>query len=196
MSLRLLVEANRTRRRFDQSRPVAPDLLEELVDLARLCPSGRNMQPLKFVLCADPAKNAEIFPLLGWAGYLKDWKGPEEGERPAAYVVIGLDKTLADDPGCDHGIVAQTMMLGAVERGLGGCIIGTVNRAGLAQVCNLPGTFETLLVLALGVPLEAVMVEPMPASGDVKYWRDKGGIHHVPKRGLDELIVGRYPQQD
>ena len=191
-----LVEANRSRRRFDQSKKVDMESLVELVELARLTLSGRNMQPLKYVLCTDSATCDGIFPLLGWAAYLKDWKGPAEGERPTAYVIVCLDKTLADNPGCDHGIVAQTMMLGAVERGLGGCIIATVNRAKLAEVCDIPDTLDILLVLALGVPSEAVAVEPMPGDGDVKYWHDKDGIHHVPKRSLDELIIARYPQSN
>lgn len=136
MNFRDLVVNNRTRRIFDESRPVALETLVDLVDLARYMPSGMNKQPLKYVAVADKAMCGEIFPLLGWAGYLKDWPGPAEGERPTGYIVILLDKNVAESPGCDHGIACQTIMLGAVEQGLGGCIIGTVNRKNWS-VCSI-----------------------------------------------------------
>ena len=194
MKFRELVANNRTRRIFDQSRPIAVDTLVELIDLARLTPSGMNKQPLKYVAVADDTVCADIFPLLGWAGYLKDWRGPAEGERPTGYIVILLDTAIADSPGCDHGIVSQTIMLGAVEKGLGGCIIGTVNRKKLAGLLDLPDEYEVLLVLALGVPAEDVVVEALPSDGKIEYWRTSDGTHHVPKRGLEEVLVGRYPE--
>ena len=194
MEFRELVANNRTRRIFDQSRPVALDTLVELIDLARLTPSGMNKQPLKYVAVADDTVCADIFPLLGWAGYLKDWRGPAEGERPTGYIIILLDTAIADSPGCDHGIVSQTIMLGAVEKGLGGCIIGTVNRKKLAGLLDLPDEYEVLLVLALGVPAEDVVVEALPSGGKIEYWRTSDGTHHVPKRGLEEVLIGRYPE--
>lgn len=191
MDLKEMVIQNRSRRRFDQSRPVDMDTLVELVELARLTPSAKNMQPLKYALTAGRELCAEIFPLLGWAGYLKGWKGPEEGERPTAYITVVLDTSLADDPYCDHGIVSQTMMLGAVERGLGGCIIASVNKKKLSQVLGLDERHEVLMVLALGVPVEEVVVEPLPSEGKIEYWRTADDIHHVPKRSLDTLIVAQ-----
>jgi nitroreductase len=193
MEFKKLVAACRTRRVFDQSRPLDVATLAELVDLARMTPSGRNLQPLKYALVAEPNLCRDIFPLLGWAGYFKDWPGPGEGERPTGYIVILLDTAIADSPGCDHGIVSQTIMLGAEEKGLGGCIIGTVNRRKLASLLGLEPHFEILLVLALGVPAEDVVMEPLPSDGKIEYWRGTDGMHHVPKRSLDELIVGRHP---
>jgi len=196
MDFKQLVMHSRTRRVFDQSRPVDAATLVELVDVARYMPSGRNLQPLKYVVSADQAQCAEIFPLLGWAGYLKDWPGPAQGERPTGYVVILLDKSLADDPFCDHGIACQTIMLAAAEKGLGGCIIATINRKKLAKVLALPEHLEILLVLALGVPAEEVVIEPLPADGKIEYWRTADGTHHVPKRSLDDVLVARYPEEN
>ncbi len=193
MNLKELVAQNRTRRKFDESQSIDIDTLVELVDLARLTPSGMNKQPLKYIVTTDTEQCAEIFPLLGWAGYLKDWKGPAEGERPAGYIVIMLDKDVSDNAYIDHGIACQTIMLGAVEKGLGGCIIATVNRKKLVKIFDIPDTLEVLLVLALGVPAEEVVVEALPSDGKIEYWRGTDGKHHVPKRSLDELIVGRYP---
>lgn len=191
MDFKELVEGNRSRRRFDQSRPVSIDTLIDLVELARLTPSAKNMQPLKYAVTASPEQCAEIFPLLGWAGYLKDWKGPKEGERPTAYITIVLDKSLANDPFCDHGIASQTIMLGAVEKGLGGCIIATVNRKKLSAILGIEEHHEILLVLALGVPAEEVVIEPLSSEQKIEYWRSSDGVHHVPKRPLDALIISR-----
>jgi nitroreductase len=163
--------------------------LRELVDLARLSPSGANRQPLKFFLSADEATNAKVFPHTLWAGYLKDWPGPGKGERPTAYIVILCDKTISDTPGVDHGIAAQSIMLGAAERGLGGCIIGSIHREKLREALGLAEHLDILLVLALGKPVERVVIAQPGADGDIRYWRDEEHVHHVPKRSLDELII-------
>lgn len=184
-----LVLKNRSYRRFYQDQPLALETLRELIDLARITPSAANRQPLRYLLSADPGQNARIFPLLSWAGYLRDWPGPEEGERPTAYIVILLDTEVSKNAGCDHGITAQTIMLGAVERGLGGCMLGSVQRDELRAELDIPMKYEILLVLALGVPKEQVYLESTGPDRDVKYWRDAQGVHHVPKRPLEELII-------
>ncbi len=187
--LRDLVLKNRSYRRFHQDQPVSEETLRELVDLGRLSASGSNMQPLKYVLSCTSEANARIFPYLAWAGYLKEWGGPAEGERPAAYIVILGDKNIRADAGIDHGIAAQSILLGATERGLGGCMIGAIKRAGLAQELDLPDHLEILLVLALGVPAEQVVLEEVGADGSIRYYRDAQSVHHVPKRSLDEVII-------
>ena len=188
MNVHELVLRNRSYRRFDQSKAINVSLLEELVDLGRLSPSGANRQSQKYAVIAESTKNAEIFATLKWAGYLSDWDGPIEGEQPTGYIVVLQDKEVG--PGmADHGIAVQSILLGAVEQGLGGCILGNIDRPTLAKLLHLPETLEILWVLALGVPKEEVVIEKMPADGSVKYWRDANGVHHVPKRSLDEVIA-------
>lgn len=182
------VKANRSCRRFQQDRPVDGALLRELVDLARLSPSAANLQPLKYVLSSGAASNAKVFPTLAWAGYLSDWDGPEEGERPAAYIVIVGDTGIAASFGCDHGIAAQSILLGAAEKGLRGCMIGSVDRERLAASLGLPEQYRILLVLALGYPAETIVLEDARV-GNIRYWRDSEGVHHVPKRPLEEIII-------
>jgi nitroreductase len=165
------------------------ETLRGLVDLARLSPSGSNLQSLKYILSNQPDKNATIFENLAWAGYLKDWPGPQDGERPSAYIIVLGDATISKSFGCDHGIAAQSIMLGAADQGLGGCIIGSIRRADLSATLHIPTQYEILLVLALGKPKEIVQVEPIGPDGSVKYWRDEQGVHHVPKRALDDIII-------
>ena len=187
-----LIRKNRSYRRFYQDAPVSVETLRELVDLARLSASAANRQPLKYILSCGQDTNGRIFPHTRWAGYLKDWDGPADGERPAAYVVILGDAEISKDFGCDHGIAAQSIMLGAVERGLGGCMIGALDRDGLRQALAIPERYEILLVLALGKPKETVVIEDVGPGGDIKYYRDADGVHHVPKRLLDDLIVQEH----
>ncbi len=189
--LRDLIAKNRSYRRFHQGVPVAMETLRELVDLARLSASAGNMQPLRYILSSEPEKNALIFSHLPtWAGYLKDWQGPEEGERPSAYIIVLGDREICPAFDCDSGIAAQSIMLGAAERGLGGCIMSTVDGKGLGDALGLPPRYEILLVLALGKPGETAVVEEAGPDGDIRYWRDSAGGHHVPKRALDDIIIG------
>jgi nitroreductase len=190
-SIEELLRASRSIRRFKQEEAVPRETLQWLVGLARLCPSAANLQPLKFVLSNTPETNARIFPCLSWAGYLGDWPGPSEGERPSAYIIILGDTRITSNFGCDHGIVAQSIMLAARERGLGGCIIGSMNRHRLREALGIPERYEILLVLALGVPNEEVVLQE--AKGDIRYWRDAQGVHHVPKRPLRELLLRLPP---
>jgi nitroreductase len=184
-----LVIKTRSCRRFDQAVSIEKQTLIDLVDLARLSASGMNKQPLKYILSYDRKTNDLIFPHLGWAGALADWSGPAEGERPSAYIVILGDTDIRPSFGVDPGIAAQTMMLGARENGLAGCMIGSAKTEPLRKALSIPSRYEIVLVLALGHPAETIIIEAMGDDGDYNYWRDEEGQHHVPKRSLEEIIL-------
>lgn len=184
-----LVAKNRSYRRFYQNEEIKTETLRELVDLARLSASAANKQPLKYMLSCTPERNAVIFKYLAWAGYLKDWGGPAEGERPAAYIVVLGDTKINKAFDWDAGIAAQSILLGAVEKGLGGCIVASIQKDNLQAALNIPLHLEIVLVLALGKPKEKVAIENVGEDGKIEYWRDKDGVHHVPKRSLNEIIV-------
>ena len=187
--LKELVKRNRSYRRFFEDHPVSVETLRGLVDLARQTASAANRQPLKYMLSNANPRNEGIFDCLAWAAYIKEWKGPAPGERPAAYIIMLGDKDIADNYWCDPGIAAQTILLGAVEQDLGGCILGAIQKDKLRKSLEIPDRYEILYVLALGKPRETVVLEPLGADGDIKYWRGADDIHHVPKRSLDEIIV-------
>ncbi|NQU42543.1 nitroreductase family protein [bacterium] len=190
MSVRQLIEKNRSYRRFREDQAISRETLRELVNLARLSASGGNMQPLKYILSCDAATNEKVFPCVAWAGLLKDWAGPAEGERPSGYIILLGDTEVSKGYGCDHGIAAQSILLGAVEKGLGGCMIGSIKRDPLREALKIPERYEIALVIALGVPAEKVVIEGLRPDGSTKYYRDAETVHHVPKRPLDEIIIG------
>jgi len=188
-SFKDLILKNRSYRRFYENKKIRISTLRALVGLARLTPSSANLQPLKYFLSSISETNQKIFPCLRWAGYLKDWDGPAKGERPSAYIVILGDTNISKSFGYDAGIAAQSILLGAVEKGFGGCIIGSIDRGKLRMSLEIPQHLEILLVIALGKPKEKVVIETVGENNDIKYWRDKKGIHHVPKRPLKDLII-------
>ena len=188
-----LINKNRTYRRFFQEHKISLKTLEELIDLARLSPSPRNQQALKFIPVSNSKKNQQIFELLAWAGALPDWKGPVKGEQPSGYIIILEDKNLIptksksfNDMAC--GIVAQSITLGAVEKGLGACMIAAIQKNKLKNLLKLSEQYEILLVIALGKPKEQVVIEEI-SDNKTNYWRDENNIHHVPKRKLNDIII-------
>ncbi len=190
MTIKELVYKNRSYRRFFQDTEVPLETLMELVDLGRMSASAMNLQPLKYILSNERSKNAVIFANIGWAAYLKDWSGPPEGEKPSAYIIVLGDTEISKNVVWDHGIAAQSILLGAVEKGLGGCMIATIKKSDLAKALNISQRYEILLVIAIGKPKEKVVVDPLDQNGDVKYWRDSQSVHHVPKRALQDIIIG------
>ncbi len=188
-----LVRRTRTVRRFQEERALDPAFLNDLLDLARLGGSARNGQILKYMMLTEASLRLEIFPLLGWAGYLPDWPGPMPGERPAAYLVCLLDTELqqgaAGEASCDLGIATQNLLLGAAERGVFGCRIAAFGHGPVHRLLQLDDRFKVLLVVALGYPAEIVVLEERGAQGDIRYWHDEHGVHHVPKRSLSEILI-------
>jgi len=189
MDFKDLAKNNRSYRRFDEQFVIERDTLIELIGLARYAASGRNAQPLKYFLSNDMDLNGQIFSTLAWAGYLKEWPGPKKGERPSAYIIVMFDRHISDRYFCDDGIAMQNILLGAVEKGLGGCIIQSINKPLLSEIIRLPELFEIIDVIALGKPVETVVITNVGEDGDIRYFRDDNGIHYVPKRSLDELII-------
>lgn len=187
--IRELIEKNRSYRRFYQDVSIDKNTLEELIDLARLSASGANLQSIKYIISYDEEKNSKIFPYLKWAGYLKDWDGPGEGEKPSAYIIMVGDKEISTNYFWDHGIACQSILLGAVEKGFGGCMFGSIDRNGLINSLNISDRYELLLVIALGKPREKVVLEELEDPKSIKYWRDENEVHHVPKRRLEDIIL-------
>lgn len=183
--LKELVMKNRSYRRFDHGVPITEAQLRELIDTVRLAGSGGNKQVLRFALSWEEEKNARIFPCLKWAALLTDWNGPAPEERPTAYVILCADGAA---PMADVGIAAQTLLLAAAEQGLGGCMIASFSKTALQEAVDFPAPFEPCLVIALGKPAERVVLEDC-VDDRTGYYRDADGVHHVPKRSLDELIL-------
>jgi len=189
-----LVLKTRSVRRFRSYRPVTVETLRRLVSLARQASSPMNRQPLKYILINEPSACAKLFENLSWAAALKDWDGPSESERPNAYIIILGDTDINKSFKCDQGIALQTIMLGARSMGFGCCALGSVKRDEVRILFDVEQRYEILLVMAIGVSGEEVNIESMPDDDSVNYWRDEQGVHHVPKRSLEEVILKEFSE--
>jgi nitroreductase len=187
--IRQLVKKSRSYRRFDETKTIGRETLIELVDIARFCPSARNLQPLRYVVSTDPEKTVRIRDCLMFALDLPDWGGPVKGERPVAYITIVTEDKCTPFTGHDIGIAAQTLLLAAAERGYNGCMFGSIKKKELKSVLSLSERYEIQLVLAFGYPAEQVVLDEVGKEGKTNYWRDSTGIHHVPKRALAEVLI-------
>ena len=183
-----LVKKARSYRRYDNTYEVSEEILLDLVDTARLTPSAANRQPIKYMISNKRDYNDKIFPCLGWAGYLQDWQGPSPEEQPTAYIVLFTEMQFSPHLSIDPGIVAQTIQLAATEKGLGACMIASVDKNKLKKVLNLSLEYEIILVIALGKPSETIMIDEVADDGSIKYWRDENSVHHVPKRSLRDIM--------
>ncbi len=186
--LKDLLLKNRSYRRFYQTTALSKEDLLALVDLTRYVASARNEQPLRYFLIYDKVGCDKMFPLLAWAGFLKDWGGPEDEERPTSYIIQMAPERRSSFADVDAGIAAQTILLGAVDKGFGGCLLGSVNRAKAKELFALPSDLDVMQVIALGKPAEVCVIEDMDGN-DFEYWRDANDIHHVPKRKLKDIVI-------
>jgi len=189
MDFKEIVVKNRSYRRFDGSHSLDRETLTDLVDCARQAPSGANLQPLRYIVSCEPEMNARIYDTLAWAAYLPDWTGPEPAERPTGYVVIVTPEPVKDITRVDLGIAAQTIVLAAAAKGLGGCMFANIKRGELGKLLSLPEETVIPLVIALGRPVEKVVLEEVGEDGSIRYYRTEDGSHHVPKRSLAEVLL-------
>ncbi|HUZ17113.1 MAG TPA: nitroreductase family protein [Spirochaetia bacterium] len=190
--LKELIQKNRSYRRFMESSRLDRGVLEGFIENARFSASTANLQPLRYRLIDSSGPCAETFDCLKWASYLSDWDGPQEGERPAGYIVVLHDTAIAIKPEylwCDAGLAAQHILMSATEAGYGGCIIASVNRERLRSLLDIAERCTILVVIALGQPNERVVLTELDAEGSIRYYRDAEGTHFVPKRSLADLIV-------
>jgi nitroreductase len=169
-----------------QQRAIPQEILEQCVDAARLSPSGANRQPLKYVIINNGELLKKVFTTLRWAGYLPEYQ-PSIDEMPMAYIIILLDQKIANNCGHDAGIAAMSISMVAYDEGLGSCILGAVDRESLGKILKIPDDLKILLVVALGYPAEEPISEKMK-KGDQKYWLDKQGVLHVPKREFEDIV--------
>ena len=189
--LKDLVKKSRSYRIFDESHKLSREDLVDLIDIARFSPCGKNGQYLRFIPIYEEETLKEIYPYLAWAAYLKDWNGPDEGERPTGVILIVSKEGSLTDPilACDMGIASQSIMLGAAEKNLGGCMIRALNRKKIMEILNLSDEYIIHIALAIGKPAQEVTIENINEGDDIKYWMDQDKNHHVPKIVLDDLIL-------
>lgn len=185
-----LIEKCRSYRSFDEKVPVTDTEIKRMLENARRTPSAVNLQPLRYRICTGKEDCKKVLALTKWAGKLSI-KMPPDGHAPTAFIIMCVDKTVvpsAEKAGRDIGIAAEVILLSAVEEGLGGCMIGAFDKAGVSEALSIDERYEPALVIALGKPDETIILEDAE-NGKTDYYRDGDNIHHVPKRKLGDIII-------
>lgn len=185
-----LLLKTRSYRNFDNTVRYTQEDMRQLIELTRYTPSTANRQPVKYAYVCDDESCRAVFPLLGWAGYLTE-KPPYDGNLPTAYILMCYDTQISEQsPEIDFGICAQTIVLGAMERGIGACMIGSFKKPEAAKIFGLPENIVPRLIIALGKPYEKIVLTDA-LDGDIKYYRDADKTHYVPKRTLEDIIINQ-----
>lgn len=184
-----LLYNTRSCRTFDESRKVTREELLDMVDCARVAPASMNLQPLTYRLVYSRDELDAVQPLTGWGAALPELKLPPEGHRPQAFVVICQDAERFGEKPLDRdvGIAAMAIYMRAAELGLSGCMIGNFKKDALAQTLSLGASVKPLLLIGLGKADEERKLTDVK-DGSTRYYREDG-IHYVPKRSLDDIII-------
>ncbi|MBQ7383502.1 MAG: nitroreductase family protein [Clostridia bacterium] len=185
-----LLRKNRSYRSFDTSVKIPEEVLLGFIDNARIASATMNLQPLKYRVVTEESEVSAVLSHTRWAAAL-DIKLPPEGHGPVAFIVVCHDTEITPFKPIflkDVGICSEIIMLSAAEAGYGGCMIGSAGIEKIREILGLAPSLEPQLVLALGKPDEVVILEDAE-GGNVKYYRDGKGVHHAPKRTLEDIIV-------
>ena len=186
MSLYELILSRRSIRQF-KPEPVPKDILEKLVNAARLAPSASNLQPLEFIVVDKNELRKKLFPCLKWARYIAPKGNPKPGHEPVAYIVVLVNLEVRDKGyECDVGAAVENIILTAWEEGIGSCWLHSIERKNIKEIQKVPMNYKIDSVIALGYPDEKPVVEEM--KGSLKYWKDNQECLHVPKRKLEDIV--------
>lgn len=188
--LKDLITQSRTTRRFDKDFEVTLGDLRELVELSRICSSAMNAQPLKYILVTKKDDVLKLARNSTWAGALPEWTQGED-ERPSAFIVVLNDKNLDGYAMFDAGASFAAISLGAKTKGLSVCPLASTDKEVCKRLFNIADNFEVLITIAVGKGAENIKLINAK-DGDIRYFRDEKQTHFVPKRTLEDIVIGEF----
>jgi len=185
-TLDVLLARNRSYRGYDKSYVVHSRQLEAIVSVNTKIASSVNMQKLRFRLVTQGPHADIVNSHIRMGRALPQLNLPFPGTEPQAFIVVC--SALEETPGLDIdlGISLQSMLLKAVDMGLGGLIIRNFDKEDLQKELDLP--MAPIAVLAIGKPAEKIELVNVREGDDLRYYR-KDGVHYVPKIITEDLII-------
>ncbi len=188
--LEKLVQKSRSTRRFEDDYFISLEDLKQLIDLARVSSSAKNMQPLKYILVTKKELVLKLAQTSTWASHLKDWEQSDK-ERPSAFIIMLNDTSIDGFAMFDAGVSFEAISLGAKTKGLAVCPLASIDKNMCKQIFNIPSNLEILIGVAVGKSAENIKIVDIKNS-DINYYRDEEDNHCVPKRKLKEIIISEY----
>ena len=188
-----LLLRNRSYRGYYKDFVVSEEMLRRIVSVNSRIPSARNQQVLRFRLVTKGAEAEAVLANIRLGNAHPEWHLPLPGTEPEAFIIVCSCQPESRLVSIDLGISLQSMLLKAVEMGLGGIIVQAFNKVRISQALQLP--YEPLVVLAIGKPAERVELVPIRENESHAYYRENG-IHRVPKIPADQLIIEPVVKND
>ncbi len=185
-----LVETTRCTRRFKPDIEISKKDLEEIINLARITSSAKNMQPLKYIIVTEKKLVSRLSSTSKWAAHLTSWN-QSKSEQPSAFIILVNDTTIDGISMVDAGISLQTIMLAARSKGYASCTLASIDKDICKNEFNLDDSLQPMLGIAIGIEDEIINLVDIK-DADTNYYRNKKDEHCVPKRTLDEIILGSY----
>ena len=187
MDMLEFLRTRRTYRRFEQ-RPVAPEILTEAVDAARIASCGANRQTVRYIVVQSADAVAAVQPLVHWAAYLPPEQGqPKPDELPTAFVAVLQDDNLPGASDVDVGLALGSLTAAAWAHGVGSCIMGAINKPALTELLGIEEPQKLAFMVAFGYPAHKAHIVPLTAETGVKYYLDENRDYCVPKRSKEEI---------
>jgi len=185
-SLDKLLLWNRSYRGYDKSYIVHRRQLEAIVAVNTKVASSVNTQKLRFHIVTKGTEADKVNAHIRMGRGLPELHLPFPGTEPEAFIIVC--STCPENSGVliDLGISLQSMLLKAVELGLGGLIIRNMDRDEIASELSLALT--PVAVLAIGRPAEKVVLDTVHEGDSLNYYR-RDGVHHVPKLAAEDLLI-------
>lgn len=190
MNLENLLEWRRSYRKFDESRLISKNDIDEILNSIKFASCANNRQYLRFISVENKDKVLEIFDNTKWAASIPNNIGrPKEGERPVYFIAILSDeaKKLRFN-GIDEGLVISNLTLTAAEKGIGSCIIGSVNDKKMREILNYDNNYSCEVVIAFGYPKVKSTIKKINLEEDQSYYLDEDGNYIVPKYKKDDIV--------
>ena len=187
MDMLEFLRTRRTYRRFEQ-RPVAPEILTEAVDAARIASCGANRQTVRYIVVQSADAVASVQPLVHWAAYLPPEQGqPKPDELPTAFIAVLQDDNLPGASDVDVGLALGSLTAAAWAHGVGSCIMGAINKPALTELLGIEEPQKLAFMVAFGYPAHKAHIVPLTAETGVKYYLDENRDYCVPKRSKEEI---------
>lgn len=188
--LKSLVKNARTTRRFKKESKVTNEDLRDLLDIARLTSSAKNMQPIKYILVTKKEDVLKLARSVSWASHLDDWSQSEE-ERPSAFILMLNDQMIDGFPMFDAGASFTAISLAAKSKGLATAPLASIDKQLCRNLFVIPDNLDVMIGIAIGVEDENIKLVDT-TNFDTNYYREKNDTHCVPKRALEQIIMGEY----
>lgn len=190
MNLQNLLEWRRSYRKFDETRLISKNDIDEILNSIKFASCANNRQYLRFISVENKDKVLEIFDNTKWAASLPNNMGrPKEGERPVYFIAIlsDEDKKLRFN-GIDEGLVISNLTLTAAEKGIGSCIIGSVNDKKMREILNYDNNYSCEVIIAFGYPKVKSTIKKINLEEDQSYYLDEDGNYLVPKYKINDIV--------